>query len=58
MPRKCLEPRFPVLKKAVKEGGIPFDADEVTLYLGREDFLASERGEMGRLTEWLFSVLQ
>jgi len=52
------EPRvIPVLERAVRDAGIPFTAGEVTYYLGRENFLASAKGHMGRLTESLFAFL-
>lgn len=47
----------PVLEQAAKEAGIPFAADEVTYYLGRENFLASEQGDMGAITESVFAFL-
>jgi KUP system potassium uptake protein len=53
------EPRaIPVLAKAAKDAGIPFPADEVTYYLGRENFIASAKGHMGAVTESFFSFLQ
>ena len=48
---------MPVLKRAVKESEIPFLADEVTYYIGRENLLASPKGHMGAVTESLFSFL-
>jgi KUP system potassium uptake protein len=49
---------MPALHSAVREGGIPFPDDEVTYYLGRENFLASAKGHMGVLTESFFAFLQ
>lgn len=49
---------LPVLHKAVKESGIPFDDREVTYYLGRENFIASSKGRMGAVTETVFAFLQ
>lgn len=53
------EPQVPaVLEKAVAEAGIPFPGNEVTYYLGRESFVASNRGRMGAFAESIFSFLQ
>jgi KUP system potassium uptake protein len=53
------EPKvIPVLERAVKDAHIPFPANEVTYYLGRENFLASAKGHMGVMTESLFAFLQ
>ncbi len=53
------EPQVPaVLEKAVIEAGIPFPGNEVTYYLGRESFIASNRGRMGAISESIFSFLQ
>ena len=52
------EPKvMPVLKKAVREAGIPFHGDDVTYYVGRENLLASSRGHMGAVAETIFSFL-
>ena len=48
---------MPILRRAVKEGAIPFQADDVTYYLGRENLLASSKGHMGAFTETVFSFL-
>ena len=48
---------MPALRRAVKEGDIPFHSDEVTYYVGRDNLLASPKGHMGVLTESLFSFL-
>jgi KUP system potassium uptake protein len=45
------------LAHAIARFGLPVDADEVTYYLGRETFLGSERGQMGRASERLFAFL-
>ena len=53
------EPRvLPILHKAVKEAGIPYEDHEVTYYLGRENFIASSRGRMGAISETVFAFLQ
>lgn len=49
---------MPVLRAAVRDGAVPFPDDEVTYYLGRENFLASAKGHMGVLTESFFAFLQ
>lgn len=49
---------MPVLAKAVRGTNIPFAQDEVTYYLGRENFVASSRGHMGPLAEGIFAFLQ
>jgi KUP system potassium uptake protein len=49
---------MPVLKKAVSQARTPFNGEEVTYYIGRENFLASARGHMGVFTESLFAFLQ
>ena len=41
----------------MKEAEIPFQADDVTYYLGRENLLASPKGHMGAFTETVFSFL-
>jgi KUP system potassium uptake protein len=48
----------PLLKAVTKDAGIPFPVDNVTYYLGRENFLASARGHMGIVTESIFAFLQ
>ena len=48
---------MPVLRKAVKEAEIPFHAEDVTYYVGRENLLASPKGHMGAVTETVFSFL-
>lgn len=46
-----------VLRRAVKEADIPFHAEDVSYYVGRENLLASPKGHMGVFTESLFSFL-
>jgi len=53
------EPRVPeVLAQAVQQANIPFPGFEVTYYLGRESFIASQRGQMGVFAETIFAFLQ
>lgn len=49
---------MPVLERAVREAKIPFAGNDVTYYLGRENFVASSDGQMGALSESIFSILQ
>ena len=48
---------MPVLRKAVKEAGIPFQQEDVTYYVGRDNLLGSSKGHMGALSETIFSFL-
>jgi len=48
----------PVLHQAVGQHHIPFPPGEVTYYLGRENFVASSKGQMGALAESIFAFLQ
>ena len=48
----------PLLEAVSKDAGIPFPVDDVTYYLGRENFLASAKGHMGVVTESIFAFLQ
>ena len=48
----------PVLAQAVAASGIPFPPGEVTYYLGRENFIASSKGQMGAIAESIFAFLQ
>lgn len=48
---------LPVLLRAVKRHHIPFEEDDVTYYLGRENFVASNKGQMGEWSETLFAFL-
>jgi KUP system potassium uptake protein len=54
MERPCLPER---LREAPASSGLGLDAPEVTYFIGRETFLATEVGEMGRFSESLFSFL-
>lgn len=47
-----------ILLDALTAAGIPFDATEITYYLGRENFIASRRGHMGPIAESFFAFLQ
>lgn len=46
-----------ILTQAAAEHHIPFDPDEVVYFLGRENFVASNRGHMGPIEENLFAFL-
>ncbi len=46
-----------LLARAIAESTLPFSIDDVTYYLGRETFVAGERGYMGRWSESLFAFL-
>jgi len=48
----------PLLEKAVAEHKVPFAQGEVTYYLGRENFIATSRGQMGAMMESIFAFLQ
>jgi KUP system potassium uptake protein len=54
MERPCLPER---LREAPATHAMQLDAPDVTYFIGRETFLATEKGEMGRFTESLFSFL-
>ena len=45
------------LEAGIKQGHLPIDAAEVTYYLGRDTFVATSAGRMGRLSESLFAFL-
>ena len=45
------------LRDALERAGLPLDLATTSFFLARETFLATYRGEMGRLTESLFSFL-
>jgi KUP system potassium uptake protein len=52
------EPRvLPTLIPAVRQQGLPFEEDEVTYYLGRENFVASDKGQMSEWSESIFAFL-
>lgn len=46
-----------LLRQAASKHGVPVDFDDVTYYLGRETFLATEKGKMGRWSEAIFAFL-
>jgi KUP system potassium uptake protein len=46
-----------LLQAAVGDGLLPVSLDDVTYLLGRETFMATERGRMGRISESLFAFL-
>jgi len=54
MERPCLPERLRDAKASSKLG---LDAPDVTYFIGRETFLATEKGEMGRFSESLFGFL-
>lgn len=51
-------PNIPaILAFAAAKPTLAIDFDDITYYLGRETFLASDEGQMGRFTETLFSFM-
>jgi len=54
MERPCLPERLRDAKASSKLG---LDAPDVTYYIGRETFLRTDAGEMGRLSETLYAFL-
>jgi KUP system potassium uptake protein len=46
-----------ILERAVATAVLPVDLADTTYYLGRESFLATEKGEMGPVAESLFGFL-
>ncbi len=46
-----------LLRHAVDSHGLALDIGEATYYLGRETFLATERGRMGKVAETLFGFM-
>jgi KUP system potassium uptake protein len=51
-------PNIPViLAFAAAKHTLAIDFDDITYYLGRETFLATDEGEMGRFTETLFGFM-
>ena len=48
---------LPVLERVVAAHKIPFAEEEVTYYLGRENLIASAKGQMGVVTESVFAFL-
>jgi KUP system potassium uptake protein len=52
------KPRVPErLADALTRAGTPLALDDTTFFVGHETFLATPRGEMGRASETLFSLL-
>jgi len=54
MERPCLPDR---LRDAPASSGLGLDGPDVTYFIGRETFLATAKGEMGRASETLFRFL-
>jgi KUP system potassium uptake protein len=46
-----------LLRIAAVKHGLPIDFADMTYYVGRETFLATERGRMGRITEGIFAFM-
>jgi KUP system potassium uptake protein len=46
-----------LLQEAARVGRLPVHFDNVTYFLGRETFMATERGRMGRMAESVFAFL-
>ena len=46
-----------VVARAAREQGLPVEPEQVTYYLGRDSFLATSAGGMGRFTESLFAFM-
>jgi KUP system potassium uptake protein len=46
-----------MLRAAIEHGALPVPLDDVTYFLGRETYVATERGRMGRWSEGLFAFL-
>ncbi|APR84445.1 Kup system potassium uptake protein [Minicystis rosea] len=46
-----------LLRAAAVRTGVPIDFEDITYYLGRESFLATDAGNMGRITESLFAFM-
>jgi KUP system potassium uptake protein len=46
-----------LLAKAKRDFELAFDLADVTYYLGRETFLATNKGKMGAITESIFAYL-
>ena len=47
-----------VLEQIAKDHDLPFGPDEVTYFLARLNLLGGESGEMGVVTETIYSFLQ
>src|SRR2546421_692036 len=54
MEKPCLPDRLRVARNCA---ALKLDAPDVTYFVGRETFLATDEGEMGRFTESLYSFL-
>src|SRR5262249_47266297 len=51
-------PKVPeLLREAAAENSLPIDFAETTYYIGRETFLATDAGQMGRLSESIFAFM-
>jgi KUP system potassium uptake protein len=46
-----------LLRRAAVKQGLSIDFSDITYYLGRETFLATERGRMGRIAETTFGFM-
>ena len=52
------EPRIvPALERACADNSIPFDGRHAVYFLGRENFVASDRGQMGANEERIFAFM-
>ena len=45
------------LQRAVARFALPVDLETATYYIGRDSFLATSAGQMGRVSEWFFALL-
>jgi KUP system potassium uptake protein len=45
------------LQRAVTRFALPVDLATATYYIGRDSFLATSAGQMGRVSEWFFALL-
>ena len=50
-------PNVPALLRLAEGAGLPVDHTDTTYYLGRETFLATEKGRMGSWSEALFAFM-
>jgi KUP system potassium uptake protein len=46
-----------LLRRAAEAHSLPIDFADMTYYIGRETFLATERGKMGRVAESIFAFM-
>jgi KUP system potassium uptake protein len=46
-----------LLHEAAEQKGMAIDFEEITYYLGRESFLATDAGRMGKVSETLFAIM-